>query len=455
MTWSIFSIFKPGIGPSSSHTMGPMRAARAFTGELQEKNLLQKTAAVQIDLHGSLALTGRGHGIDGALLMGLEGADPALVDPVHMAGRVHAIQRGAPLKLADGPELPFRIDQDILLHEESLPRHPNGMVFTARGGSGGILLRSVWFSTGGGFILHGDENPRSEKRPDLPWDFRTADQLIRVAEKSGLTAATLARQNEEAVQDGAAVQEGLRRIYREMNDCIDRGCRTEGVLPGGLQVRRRAPGIYRALMARTGKKSSGDPLQVMDQINLFALAVCEENAAGSRMVTAPTNGAAGIVPAVMRYLDLFCPGGGSGVDDYLLTAGTIGILFACNASISGAEVGCQGEVGVAASMAAAGLAAARGGTIRQVTQAAEIAMEHSLGLTCDPVGGLVQIPCIERNAMGAAKAINAARIALQGDGEHHISLDAVMRTMMETGRDMQSRYKETSRGGLAVNYTEC
>ncbi len=463
MTISVFELFRIGIGPSSSHTVGPMRAARRFARALDEGGLLERTAGVTVELFGSLGATGKGHGSDKAVLLGLEGETPEEVAVDAIEPRLAAIRAGRALRLLGRHEVPFVEREHLVFHRrKALPLHPNGMRFAARDAAGAELLARVYYSIGGGFVV--DEAAASEDRlgaptPDLPFPFRSGEDLLRLGREHGRAIADLVLANEVARRPEAEVRAGLLRIWQAMKDCVARGIRTEGTLPGGLHVKRRAPGLHRELTGRP-EAALRDPLTTLDWVNLYALAVNEENAAGGRVVTAPTNGAAGIVPAVLHYYDRFCPGSGDdGVVRFLLTAGAIGILYKENASISGAEVGCQGEVGVACSMAAGGLVEALGGTPAQVENAAEIGMEHNLGLTCDPIGGLVQIPCIERNAMGAVKAINAARMALRGDGTHHVSLDRVIATMRATGADMSTKYKETARGGLAVsvpvNVTEC
>ncbi|MEV4648470.1 L-serine ammonia-lyase [Saccharopolyspora sp. NPDC049357] len=451
MTISVFDLFSVGIGPSSSHTVGPMRAAQRFTAKLRANGTISKVNRVKAELFGSLGATGRGHGSPNAVLLGLEGHRPESVDPVAGAQRVDEIDESGLLRLGGDHVLSFTSARDLVLHRrKSLPEHPNGMRFTAIGNDGSELESAVFYSVGGGFVV--DEGAAGADRikaddTAVPMPFSTgADLLIRSAE-SGLPISGVMLANELSWREEPAVRAGLLDIWRVMRECVDNGCRNTGELPGGLKVRRRAAELAAKLTAQD------DPLE---WVTLFALAVNEENAAGGRVVTAPTNGAAGIVPAVLHYYARFVPGADEdGVVRFLLTAGAIGVLFKENASISGAEVGCQGEVGSACSMAAAGLAEVLGGTPSQVENAAEIAMEHNLGLTCDPIGGLVQIPCIERNAVASVKAITAARMALRGDGTHFVSLDKVMKTMRETGRDMKVKYKETARGGLAVNVIEC
>lgn len=459
MAVSVFDLFKIGIGPSSSHTVGPMRAARRFLERLSEHGLLTRSARVQAELFGSLALTGRGHGSDKAVILGLLGEKPDEVDPDRIPALLERVRGEGRIALLGLHSIPFAEKRDLVFNKrEKLPLHPNGMRFSAYDADGSLLLSRDYYSVGGGFVLNPDEAAADRIVPDqtpLPYPFRSAEELLSLCEREGLTIAQLMRANERVWRSDAEIDAGLSRIWQAMQDCVARGIRSEGVLPGGLKVRRRAPLMHRELLARP-ERSLSDPLTILDWVNLYALAVNEENAAGGRVVTAPTNGAAGIVPAVLHYYERFVPGANErGIFDFLLTAAAIGILYKENASISGAEVGCQGEVGVACSMAAGGLAAVLGGSIHQVENAAEIGMEHNLGLTCDPIAGLVQIPCIERNAMGAVKAINAARMALRGDGKHRVSLDKVIKTMRETGRDMKDKYKETSRGGLAVNVIEC
>ena len=459
MAISVFDMFKIGIGPSSSHTMGPMRAAHRFLLGLEEKGCLEKTARVKIDLYGSLALTGIGHGTDKALLLGLEGDLPDTVDPDTIEPRLAKIRAENKLMLMRKFPLSFTQKTDIeFFRRKSLPFHPNGMHFFAWNSTGDLLHDRVYYSIGGGFVVNEETAAQDKLKKDVtpvPYAFKSGNDLLRLAFEHNMRFSDLMRANERCWRSDQEIDDGLRKIWQTMQGCIDRGCRMEGSLPGPLKVKRRAPDLYKRL-TQMPEEALRDPLNVLDWVNLYALAVNEENACGARIVTAPTNGAAGIIPACMRYFDRFSSKSGEqGIFEFLLTAGAIGILYAENASISGAEVGCQGEVGVACSMAAGGLTAALGGTMKQVEQAAEIGMEHNLGLTCDPIGGLVQIPCIERNAMGAVKAINASRIALRGDGTHHVSLDDVIKTMQQTGADMMTKYKETSRGGLAVNVSEC
>jgi L-serine dehydratase len=463
MALSVFDLFKIGIGPSSSHTVGPMRAARQFAIRLRESGLLPKVSRIAVTLYGSLGATGKGHGSDKAILLGLEGHEPDSVDVDAIAGIVQRIRDARQLNLLGEKSLGFDEKRDLVFnHRDTLPLHSNGMRFSALDASGAELLGGTYYSVGGGFVVSDEPaaGGGTEKRivPDLtqlPHPFRTGDELLEICEREKTSIAGIMRRNERSWRTDAEIDAGLLRIWHVMQACVKRGCETPGTLPGGYKVRRRAPELYRQLTAPQ-MAAPHDPLIALDWVNLWALAVNEENASGGRVVTAPTNGAAGIVPALMHYYSKFVHGANdAGIVDFLLTAAAIGFLYKQNASISGAEVGCQGEVGVACSMASAALAAVLGGTVRQVENAAEIAMEHHLGLTCDPVGGLVQIPCIERNAIGAAKAINVARMALRGDGTHYVSLDKVIKTMRETGADMKTKYKETSRGGLAVNVIEC
>lgn len=463
MAVSVFDLFKIGIGPSSSHTVGPMRAARLFAARLRSEGLLAKTARVRCWLYGSLGATGKGHGSDKAVLLGLAGHEPDTVDVDAVPAILDAIRQSGRLSLLGEQPVAFHEADDLLFQRrETLPFHANGMRLVAYDDEGAEIENRVYYSVGGGFVVSdevaADGTRQKVIAPDatvLPRPFRSGAELLTLCEREKLTIAQVMRQNERHWRTDAEIDAGLLRIWRAMQDCVARGLRTEGVLPGGFKVKRRAANLYRDLTSNP-EAALRDPLQVMDWVNLYALAVNEENAAGGRVVTAPTNGAAGIVPAVLHYYHRFVYGSSdTGVIDFLLTAAAIGILYKENASISGAEVGCQGEVGVACSMAAGALAAVMGGSPAQAENAAEIGMEHHLGLTCDPVGGLVQIPCIERNAIASVKAINAARMALHGDGTHHVSLDKVIKTMRETGADMQTKYKETARGGLAVNIVEC
>ncbi|HET6545452.1 MAG TPA: L-serine ammonia-lyase [Rhodanobacteraceae bacterium] len=460
MAVSVFDLFKIGIGPSSSHTVGPMRAAARFvTRWLDEPGLLDRVTRIRGELFGSLALTGRGHGTDKAVLCGFEGELPDRIDPDSIPARLERIRGGGTIRLAGKREIAFNEKTDLVFNKrEKLPYHPNGMRFSAFDAAGELLATRDYYSVGGGFVVNHDEAADDRIVADttpLPHPFNSGDELLRICETTGRSIAAITLDNEKSWRSEADVRSGLLTIWKAMQDCVARGMRQGGTLPGGLHVKRRAPAMLADLHALP-EEASKDPLTILDWVNLYALAVNEENAAGGRVVTAPTNGAAGIVPAVLHYYERFCPRANEdGIVDFLLTAGAIGILYKENASISGAEVGCQGEVGVACSMAAGGLTAALGGSIYQVENAAEIGMEHNLGLTCDPIGGLVQIPCIERNAMGAVKAINAQRMAMKSDGKHRVSLDKVIKTMRETGRDMKDKYKETSRGGLAVNVIEC
>jgi len=453
-TLSVFDIFKIGIGPSSSHTMGPMRAAQEFAARLEADGQLANVATVVVRLYGSLALTGEGHATDRAILIGLEGGSAATVDPDQMEldlARIRATQR---LRLHGTHEIAFDEPMQVLfLRHERLPAHSNGVRLSALDAMGQILREEEVYSVGGGFIVRkGEESGRGEPRAPAPYPFATGDEMLRLCRGAGLELFELVLANEHTWRSPASVRGDLLAIWQVMQACVARGFRQQGVLPGVLKVRRRAPRLYRMLM----ESATPNALEVMDWVNAYALAVNEENAAGGRVVTAPTNGAAGIVPAVLHYYMRFESGANEdGVLRFLLSAGAIAMLYKHGASLSGAEMGCQGEVGVACSMAAAGLVAALNGTNEQLENAAEIGMEHNLGLTCDPVAGLVQIPCIERNAMGAVKAINAARLAMRGDGSHKVSLDQVIATMRQTGADMSTIYKETSQGGLAVNVPEC
>jgi L-serine dehydratase len=456
MAVSIFDLMKIGIGPSSSHTVGPMRAGRLFLDRLADAHCLGEVARVKVELFGSLGHTGRGHGTDRAILLGLEGELPDQVDPDHIGPRMDEIAASGRLRLAGDRTIRFNPRRDLVFHKrQSLRYHPNGMRFKGFDEAGAELLSRDYYSVGGGFVLNDDDAAADRimrDRTPLKYPFSSGDELLAICRNDGLRIADVMLANETVWRSAAEVRSGLLMIWQAMKDCVQRGIEQTGHLPGGLKVARRAPALYRRLKHRAQR----DDLDSLDWLNLYALAVNEENAAGGRVVTAPTNGAAGILPAVLHYYRRFIAGADvDGVVEFLLTAGAVGLLYKENASISGAEVGCQGEVGVACSMAAAGLTAALGGTIDQVENAAEIGMEHNLGLTCDPVGGLVQIPCIERNAMGAVKAVNATRMAMVGDGKHHVSLDKVIHTMRETGRDMKTKYKETSRGGLAVNVIEC
>jgi L-serine dehydratase len=461
---SVFDLFSIGIGPSSSHTVGPMRAARTFALGLADDGVIDEVGRVRVELFGSLGATGRGHGSDRAVVLGLEGETPEQVDTGSVRSRYEAVRTAEQVQLLGKHGVQLRADDLILHRRATLPFHPNGMRFTAfrrdganeTGGMDQPLRERTFYSVGGGFVVDETATGADRIKVDdtvLPYPFSTGAQLCEHANTTGLPISQLMLANELARRPLAEIRAGLLEIWQVMQDCVSAGYEHEGVLPGGLKVRRRAPELYRTL---AGESLSTDPLRVLDWVSLFALAVNEENAAGGRVVTAPTNGAAGIIPAVMLYYRRFVPGAtDEGVIRFLLTAAAIGVLYKENASISGAEVGCQGEVGSACSMAAGALCEVLGGNPLQVENAAEIGMEHNLGLTCDPIGGLVQVPCIERNAMAAVKAINAARIALRGDGQHIVSLDKVIRTMRDTGADMKVKYKETSRGGLAVNVIEC
>lgn len=456
MALSVLDLFKVGIGPSSSHTVGPMLAARRFGLALIRENLIGQTSRVAVELFGSLGVTGHGHGSPKAVILGLLGESPDTVDIDSIPARLEAVNSSHRLLLMGEHDLEFDVDEDLIMHRRKvLPAHPNGMTFDAYSTDGTLILHRTYYSVGGGFVV--DENAAGQDRivvdaTPVPYPYRTAAELMHHAQSNGLRVSDVMLANEAAFRPEAETRAALMHIWEVMQASIERGCSTDGILPGSLKVRRRAHQFRESLNAQTGH----DPMITMDWVNLFALAVNEENAAGGRIVTAPTNGAAGIVPAVLKYYRDFVEGADDeGVIRFLLTAGAIGVVYKETASISGAEVGCQGEVGSACSMAAAGLAEVLGGSSAHVENAAEIGMEHNLGLTCDPVGGLVQIPCIERNAIAAVKAINAARLAVRGDGQHVVSLDSVIKTMRETGADMKIKYKETSRGGLAVNVIEC
>jgi L-serine dehydratase len=465
MAVGVFDLFSIGIGPSSSHTVGPMRAAAVFAEELKASLVLDRVSALRVDLYGSLAATGHGHGTMTAILLGLEGFHPELILPDEVEQRLAAIADKGILQLAGAVPLPYAV-KDMVLHPLTvLPRHTNGMKFAVSDGDGQVLRQATFFSVGGGFIVREGEEEEAlreldESKKELPLPFRTAAELLGRCQSKGLSMAEVMMVNERASRSEEEIREGLLHIHSVMEGCVETSLKREGLLPGGLKVRRRAPGWYERLLTEDKDR---DPRYWQEWVNLIALAVNEENASGGRVVTAPTNGAAGIIPAVLYYALNFVPGMETASQEerddavvrFLLTAGAVGVLYKEQASISGAEVGCQGEVGSASSMAAAGLAEILGGTPAQVENAAEIAMEHNLGLTCDPIGGLVQIPCIERNAIAAAKAINAAKMAMWGDGTHRVSLDEVIVTMRETGKDMSSKYKETAMGGLAVNVVEC
>lgn len=470
MAVSTFDLFKIGIGPSSSHTVGPMRAAARFVerwlvqagnaeGSAGDGSDLERTARIRAEVFGSLALTGRGHGTDKAVLMGLEGHWPNQIDSDVIPTALERIRGSKRIQLFGRHEIGFDEKHDLIMNKrQKLPFHTNGMRFSAFDVSGELIATRDYYSVGGGFVVNADEAAEDRivaDETELPYPFHSGDELLARAAASGMTIAQMMFANEQAWRTPAEIETGLDDLWAAMQACVARGIRQTGTLPGGLHVSRRAPALFNELTSKP-EAAMRDPLTTLDWVNLYALAVNEENAAGGRVVTAPTNGAAGIIPSVLHYYERFIPGANiDGIRTFLLTAAAVGILYKENASISGAEVGCQGEVGVACSMAAAGLTAALGGSMSQVENAAEIGMEHNLGLTCDPIGGLVQIPCIERNAMGAVKAINASRMAMRGDGKHKVSLDKVIKTMRDTGRDMQDKYKETSRGGLAVHVIEC
>ncbi|WP_019102921.1 L-serine ammonia-lyase [Chromobacterium haemolyticum] len=458
MAISVFDLFKIGIGPSSSHTVGPMRAARQFIARLEKDELLTQTASVRAEMFGSLGATGKGHGTDVAVLLGLQGEQPDLVDTDAVDGMLAAIRASKAIALLGKHTVPFVEGEHLILHKKkTLPYHPNGMIFEAFDAAGASLSKRAYYSVGGGFVVDEAAIDAGFTPPgvtELKHPFKSAAELLALCQRHGKSISQIMLENELAWRSEEQVRAELLKIWQVMQDCVKRGCEREGILPGGMKVKRRAADMYRKLLA-SPEAALRDPLTVMDWVNLYALAVNEENAGGGRVVTAPTNGAAGIIPAVMHYYARFVPGASDdGIVRFLLTAGAIGVLFKLNASISGAEVGCQGEVGSACSMAAGALAEVLGGTPEQVENAAEIGMEHNLGLTCDPVGGLVQVPCIERNAMASVKAINAARMALRGDGQHFVSLDRVIKTMRDTGMDMSTKYKETARGGLAINVIE-
>ncbi|MGN0905110.1 MAG: L-serine ammonia-lyase [Alphaproteobacteria bacterium] len=458
MVVSVFDIFKVGVGPSSSHTVGPMRAGFMFVSELENEQKLARTDRIAVDFFGSLALTGKGHASHTAAMLGLSGIEPDKADPDKSAVLIDTIRNKQVMLFLGRYKKAFVEKRDIIMHyDKVLPGHPNAMTFTAFAADGAKIAERTYFSIGGGFVVAEEElgHTAATGLENCPYAFVTSDDLLMLCRRNDMSIAALTLENEKVLRDEEAIVDELMHIRDVMSACIDRGCRQRGLLPGGLKVRRRANDLYQNLLRRFENNAS-DPLDIMDWVNLWAFAVSEENAAGGRVVTAPTNGAAGIIPAVLRYYERFCPRASrEGVIRFLLTAGAIGSVYKQNASISGAEVGCQGEVGVACSMAAAGLTAALEGTAEQVENAAEIGIEHNLGLTCDPVSGLVQIPCIERNAMGAMKAINAARLALSGDGIHAVSLDRAVETMRQTGLDMQDKYKETAKGGLAVNMVNC
>lgn len=459
MSISAFDLFSIGIGPSSSHTIGPMRAAKSFVDSLAEQQQLAKVARLKTQLYGSLGATGKGHGSDKAVLLGLLGDLPETIDVDSVADRVQAIRDSKSIELSRQSVIKFNESKDLVMHRrKSLEHHSNGMRFTAFDSHGEEILSKVYYSVGGGFVVNEEAMGADrivEDSTELPYAFDTGEELLALTRKHNMSISDLMLENEKAWRSEAEIHSGMLEIWSVMHACVQRGCEQKGVLSGGLKVKRRAAELYEKLRSQP-EASLRDPLCILDWVNLYALAVNEENAGGGRVVTAPTNGAAGIIPAIMHYYHRFIPGANDdGLVRFLLTAAAIGTLFKKNASISGAEVGCQGEVGSACSMAAGALTEVLGGTPEQVENAAEIAMEHNLGLTCDPVGGLVQVPCIERNAMASVKAINAARMALRGDGTHFVSLDKVIKTMRDTGADMQTKYKETSRGGLAVNVIEC
>lgn len=458
MSISVFNLFSIGIGPSSSHTVGPMKAAKAFIERLQNKGELTQVKRIKVELFGSLAFTGKGHGTDNAILLGLEGQSPDTVNPDTIKPRAEQIITEKNIKLLDLHKVAFDFVNDFIFNfKDLLPFHTNSMQFTAYDAEQHKIESRIYYSIGGGFILDEEqaENPHGADTSDYPYPFATAAQLLTSCEKNNFTIKELMMANETSLRTEAEVKQGLLRITKTMDECIEKGCKSPGILPGGLNVKRRAATLYGKLLAK-GKPTTYEHMDSMEWLNLFAIAVNEENAAGGRVVTAPTNGAAGIIPAVLHYYLTFYPEAKEeDAITFLLTAGAIGILYKKGASISGAEVGCQGEVGVACSMAAAALTAVLGGSLYQIENAAEIAMEHHLGMTCDPINGLVQIPCIERNAMGAVKAVNATRLALLGDGEHYVTLDKVIATMKQTGKDMMTIYKETSLGGLAANMPEC
>ncbi len=459
MTISVFDLFKIGIGPSSSHTVGPMVAANQFVESLLSHPDCARLARIKVDLLGSLGATGKGHGSDKAVLLGLQGEDPGSVDVEAIEPMLAQIRESESLNIPGIASIKFKESTDLIMHKRrSLPFHPNGMVFTAFDSEKQSLHTCTYFSVGGGFVVDesaaADADPLKVNNIDVPYPFTTGDRLLEICDEQNLSIAEVMMANESTSRSEASVRAALVEIWEAMQACVKRGCHQHGELPGGMKVKRRAADLYKKLTTNP-ERGYSDPLTVIDWVNLYALAVNEENAAGGRVVTAPTNGAAGIIPAVLHYYVNFTPDSSvDGVVDFLLTAGAIGILYKENASISGAEVGCQGEVGSACSMAAGALTAVHKGTPKQVENAAEIGMEHNLGLTCDPVGGLVQVPCIERNAMGSVKAINASRIALHGDGTHFVSLDKVIKTMRDTGADMKTKYKETARGGLAINVIE-
>lgn len=460
MAISLFDLFKVGIGPSSSHTVGPMVAANQFAYQLLKGDLLKQVCRLKIDLYGSLGATGKGHGTGTAVLMGLEGELPESIDPNLVNERVERINQTSQLNLLSEHNISIDVTNDLIFHRiDRLDFHANGMMLVAFDQNNDEIHKATFYSVGGGFIVEEDEEGNValvEDTTELPYVFHNAATLIKLCREEEKSIAQIMMENEKTWRTEEEIKQEILSIWVVMKSCVQQGIQNEGILPGGLKVKRRAASLHKDLMKKNNMDMITPSLGAMDWVNLYALAVNEENAAGGRVVTAPTNGAAGIIPAVLHYYWDFCPrSNDEGIIEFFLTAAAIGFLFKENASISGAEVGCQGEVGSACAMAAAGLAAATGGTPEQIENAAEIGMEHNLGLTCDPIGGLVQVPCIERNAMGAMKAINSASMALRGDGNHYVSLDKVIRTMRDTGRDMNDKYKETSRGGLAVNVIEC
>lgn len=460
MHFGVFDLFKIGIGPSSSHTVGPMKAARLFLERVDDEHGLETVKRIKAEAYGSLALTGSGHATDKALIWGLAGEHPETADPDALPGIIEEVENSGTIRLLGRHKVGFDLETDLVLDGSvRLPFHSNAMKFTAFDAQGETLAEQIWYSIGGGFVIDEAEagrNSAAEAPEGEPYPFDNCNTLIEIGDREGLSIPQIMMANETAFRSEAEVRERVAGIWQAMEDCIERGVREAGTLPGGLNVKRRAPGMQKRL-EEDPERATRDPLSAMEWVNLWAMAVNEENAAGGRVVTAPTNGAAGIIPAVARYFDRHCkkPGDEDAMVRFFLTASAIGALYKKNASISGAEAGCQGEVGVACSMAAGGLAAALGGSNRQIENAAEIGMEHNLGLTCDPVGGLVQIPCIERNAIGAIKAINAARLAMLGNAEYKVRLDQVIETMRQTGLDMADKYKETSEGGLAVNVPVC
>ena len=450
---SIFNLFKIGIGPSSSHTVGPINAANSFISTLINNNFFEETEKIQIELFGSLAFTGKGHGTDNAIIIGLMGFTPTDINPQETNNLIDDVKTQNKLLLNQKKKIHFDLKNDIKLNlKEKQKYHSNAILITASNSNNKIVCEELYYSIGGGFIINDKELPIQKSNINVPFMFNSSKELLELCEKNDLYIYELMMKNQLTFNSNSQIKSQLKKIWDTMDNCINNGIKTSGVLKGELQVKRRAPDLYNALK----NSAINDPLTIIDWVNLFAISVCEENAAGSKIVTAPTNGAAGIIPAVIKYYVQFTPKSNQhGINNFLLTAAAIGMLYKNNASISGAEAGCQGEVGVACSMAAGGLTAALGGNNKQIENAAEIGMEHNLRLTCDPVGGLVQVPCIERNAMGAIKAINASRIALRESGEHKVSLDQVIATMKQTGIDMRSIYKETSKGGLAVNVVEC